>query len=259
MRPLLVASAFAFLAAAAPSGAPPIALHPGDAITDRQLFAYLAYPVSVGDWVRYRVVFADRTTVEKTIGFGSENVTGHRTLYIETHVNAQAVTGLPAGSTVGIGTDAVLKTYIAGDGFGDLAHSYAVLTTALKVGDFEYEIAPGAGESYSALSGAVYYAPRSGVVRSVQPVDMRVGGQSLHATHIIASFEAAPLPVGGISNAFTFEVWQSPEAPLGTVAIQSQGDRVVNWRLVAFGHGGYKSLFRKNLDQIRRASQPSMP
>ena len=272
MRALLVrraalatACAAAALAVSAPAPSraatsPPVppALHPGDAITDDQLYAYLAYPVSPGDWVRYRVVFADRSTIVKTVGFGSESVGGTRTLFIETHVSAQPVTGLPPGSTIGVGTEAVLKTYVSGASFGDLAHAYAVVTSALKVGSFEYEVQPGAGETYSALAGAASAAARAGTIKSVRAVDMRVGRQTLHATHVVASFPSAPLPLGGVALAFTLDVWQSPEAPLGTVAIASEGARTVQWRLVAFGRGDYKSLFSKTLDQIRRSSQPSM-
>jgi hypothetical protein len=262
MRPLrLTLAGFAVVALCAASlgTSAPVALHPGDTITDRQLFAYLAYPVSPGDWVRYRVVFADRTTVVKTIGFGVETVSGVRTLFIETHVRAQAVSGLPPGSAVGIGSDAVLKTYVAGTVFGDLAHPYPVVTSALKVGAFEYEVAPGSSESYSALSGASLALVRTGSVRSVQPVDLRVGQQDVHTTHVVASFPAAPLPVGGVALAYALEVWQSPEAPLGTVAISSEGPRTVDWRMTAFGKGDYKSLFSKTLDQMRQAAQPAMP
>jgi hypothetical protein len=237
----------------------PVALHAGDAITDRQIFAYLAYPVNPGDWVRYRVRFADRSTVVKTIGFGAEMVSGVRTLFIETHVRAQGVTGLPPGSTVGIGTDAVLKTYVAGTVFGDLAHPYPVVTSALKIGAFEYEIAPGNSQSYSALSGGALAPVRAGTIRSVQAVDMRVGEQTLHATHVVASFPEAPLPVGGIAVAYTIEVWQSPDAPLGTVAISSEGPRTVDWRLIAFGRDDYKTLFSKTLDEMRQAARPAMP
>ena len=262
MRALLVTLrlvATAGSAVAAFGASAPVALHPGDAITYRQLFAYLAYPVRPGDWVRYRVVFADRTTVIKTIGFGSESVSGKPILFIETHVRAQTVSGLPPGAAVGIGTDAVLKTFVAGTTFGDLAHPYPVITSVLKVGEFEYEVTPGASESYSALSGAEESASRVGTVRSVGAIDLRVGQQNIHATHVIADFQAAPLPVGGVTTPLTLEVWQSPEAPLGTVAITSEGARTVDWRMTAFGRGDYRSLFTRTLDKIRAASRPSMP
>jgi len=114
----------------------PVALHAGDSISDRQLFAYVSYPVAPGDWVRYRVVFADGSTVDKTVGFASERVEGTPTLFIETHVRALPVTGLLAETTVGVGTDAVLKTYIIGSTLGDLARTYRVLTITLKVSSF---------------------------------------------------------------------------------------------------------------------------
>jgi hypothetical protein len=262
MRSLLVKLRLvstAGLAAAALGASVPVALHPGDAITDRQLFAYLSYPARPGDWVRYRVVFADRTAVDKTIGFGSEFVSGKPTLFIETHVRAEAVSGLPPGSAVGIGTEAVLKTFVAGTMFGDLSHPYPVITSVLKVGGFEYEVSPGTNESYSALSGAEYSAIRTGTVRSVNAIDLRVGRQTIHATHVVADFQAAPLPVGGVITALTLEVWQSPEAPLGTVAISSAGSRTVDWRMVAYGRGDYRSLFVRTLDEIRAASRPAIP
>jgi len=259
LRLTLAVFAAAALSVTSTAAAPPVALHAGDRITDRQLFAALAYPPQPGDWVRYRVVFADRTTVMKTIGFGVERVSGVRTLFIETHVRAQAVSGLPAGSTTGIGTDAVLKTYVAGSVFGDLAHPYPVVTSALKVGSFEYEVAPGVDESYCALSGTAIAQTRSGTIRSVRAVDMRVGRQNLHATHVVAYFPDAPLPVGGTALAYTLEVWQSPDAPMGTVAISSGASAAVDWRMIAFGRGDYKTLFSKTLDQMRQAAQPAMP
>jgi len=263
MRPLRVRlaapAAVAVACVAALGAAAPVAVHPGDTITDRQLFAYLSLPVEAGDWVRYRVVFADRSTAMKTIGFGTESVAGTRTLFVETHVSTQAVTGLPAETAVGIGTDAVLKTYVAGAAFGDLAHPYTVITSALKVGAMEYEVSPGAGQTYSALAGTAVAQTRTGTIRSVQPVDLHVGSQTLHTVHIVASFDAAPLPVGGVALAYTLEVWQSPDAPLGTVAISSGGSHRVEWRLVAYGRGGYRSLFSKTLDQIRQTSKPTMP
>lgn len=276
MRPVfLIAIVFAALAlagAAAPSPAPsptasgsrlppdvPVALHAGTSISDRQLFAYLAYPVSPGDWVRYRVEFADGSTMEKTVGFGSESVGGSPTLFIETHVRALPVSGLPAETTVGIGTDAVLKTYVSGSAFGDLAHVYGVVTSALKVSGFEYEVSPGTGATYSILTGAVDASPRFGTLRSIGPVDTRIGSTVAHATHLVASFPSIGLPAGGIDLAMTMEVWQSPDVPLGTVAIKAGGGRFVDWRLVAFGHGGYRTMFDKTLDQLRSASQPAMP
>ena len=236
----------------------PVALHAGDSITDRQLFAYLSYPIAPGGWVRYRIVFADGSTVDKTVGFGSESVAGRPTLFIETHVRALPVTGLPAESTVGIGTDAVLKTYVAGSAFGDLARTYGVFTSALKVSGFEYEVLPGSGATYSVLTGAVDASPRFGRLRSIGAVDMRIG-RTVHATHLIAQFPSRSLPVGGIDLPITIEVWQSPDVPLGTVAIKSGGGRYIDWRLVAFGRSGYRSMFSKTLDQIRGASQPAMP
>src|SRR4029077_15609540 len=88
------------------------------AIPARQFFRYLSYAAGPGDWVRYRVQFPDGTTVEKTVGFGSERVAGTRTLFIETRVRTEPVSGLLAGITSGVGTDAVLKTYVAGSTFG---------------------------------------------------------------------------------------------------------------------------------------------
>ena len=283
MRPLFVitkrersrftAAALAFVAAAvlgaaspSPSPSPPrippavpVALHAGDSISDRQLFAYLAYPVAPGDWVRYRVVFADGSTVDKTVGFASERVEGTPTLFIETHVRALPVSGLLAETTVGIGTDAVLKTYIIGSTFGDLARTYRVMTNALKVSSFEYEVSPGGGATYSILTGAVDTSPRYGRLRSIEAVDMHIGRAVIHATHLVADFPSRSLPAGGIDLPITMDVWQSPDVPLGTVAIKAGAGRSIDWRLVAFGRGGYRSMFSKTLDQIRSASQPSMP
>jgi len=254
-RALGIALASTALAgAASPSPAPSalVVLHAGDAITDRQMFAYLSYPPSPGDWVRYRVDFPDGSSVEKTIGFGVEQVAGAPTLFVETHVSATAVSGLPAESTIGIGTDAVLKEYVAGSVFDDLAHAYAVETSAVKVGQLEYEVAPGSGATYSVLTGAVDAPARMGKLRSVTAVDIRVGAAIVHATHLIADF-----PVSGPPS--TVEIWQSPDAPIGTIAIKAGGVLFVGWRMIAFGRGDYATLFAKSLDAIRKSSQPAMP
>jgi hypothetical protein len=242
-----------------PSTKAPVALHSGDAITLQQLFGFLALPVHGGDWMRYRVTFADGPTVMKTIGFGSETVAGAPTLFIETYVHALEVTGLPPGSvSSSIGNDAVLKTYVVGDAFGDLNTPYRIVTSALKIGDLEYEVAPISDETYSALTGDVYSQVRDGVVRSIAPVDLVVGAQTVHASRIVASFVSVPLPAGGFSNGFTFEIWQSPDVPAGTVAISSTGSGPVRWRMLAYGRG-YRSLFKNTLDQIRAQGQPAMP
>lgn len=237
----------------------PVALHAGDPITDRQLFAYLSYPVVAGEWVRYRVTFADGSTVDKTVGFASERVAGTPTLVIETRVRALPVTGLPAETTVGVGTEAVLKTYVAGSTFGDLARTYRVLTSALKVSGFEYEVNPGNNATYSILTGAVDSSPRFGRLRSIDAVDVRLGRNVAHATRLVAQFPSRSLPAGGVDLPITLEVWQSPDVPLGTVAIKAGGGRYIDWRLIAFGRGGYRSMFSKTLDQIRSGSQPAMP
>jgi len=212
-----------------------------------------------GDWVRYRVSFADGSTNDKTIGFGSERVAGTPTLFVETHVRALPVTGLPAETTVGIGTDAVLKTYLAGSTLGDLARTYRVYTSALKVSGFEYEISPGAGATYSILTGAVDTSPRFGTLNSIDAVDIRIGRTTVHASHLVVQFPSRSLPAGGIDLPLTMEVWQSPDVPLGTVAIKAGGGRYIDWRLVAYGRGNYRSMFAKTLDQIRASSQPAMP
>jgi hypothetical protein len=261
MRSLFVSARVAGIVAAAAlssGAAPPVAMHPGNPITEEQLFGYLAFPVHPGDWMRYRVDFAGGTTALKTVGFGTESVGGQQTLFIETHVRALPVTGLPAGSTTGVGTDAVLKTYVAGNRFGDLSTPYKVITSALKIANFEYEVTPASPETYTALAGDVYSPPRSGTIQSVEPVDVQIGGQTTHATHVVATFGPIALPVGGVSTGFSIEVWQSPDVPGGTVAIASPGLNAVRWRLVAFGRGNYRSLFKNTLDEIRADAQPTM-
>jgi hypothetical protein len=247
------------VAACSLGAAPLVAIHAGDAITDRQLFSYLSFGLHPGDWMEYRVVFAGGTEALKTVGFGTESVSGTPTLYIESHVRSLAVTGLPPGmSAVGIGTDAVIKTYISGGSFGDLYTQYSVVTSALKIGALEYEVAPETGETYTALAGDVFSPDRRGTVASVDAVEMRVGSQTVHATHIVAKLGSLPLPAGGVSNGYTIELWQSPEVPGGTVAIASPGELAVRWSLIAFGRG-YRSLFKHDLDDIRSGSQPAMP
>jgi hypothetical protein len=262
MRALLLRSAAALSAAAsiavAGAGAP-VALHAGDKTTDREIFAYLCIAPHPGDWVAYRVTFAGNETVVKTIGFGSEAVGGTQTLFIETHVHAFAVTGLATVPTTGIGTDAVLKTYVDADSFGDMAHVYHVLTSAIKVGGLEYEVPPGVGTTYSALAGSAAAPVRPGVVQSVTPIDLRIGGVAVHASRVDATFPAAPLPLGGTAAAYAISVWQTPDVPLGTVAIVSGDQPPVRWRMIAFGRGDFRSAFARSLDQIRAGAAPALP
>jgi hypothetical protein len=258
MMLLRVAAIGAALANVAAQPAAPVALHAGDSITDKQLFAYLSLPVHPGDWVRYRVDLAGNFVAIKTIGFGVENIGGAKTLFVETHVHAESITGLPAQIPIGIGTDAILKTYVEGSTFADLAHPYQVVTSAVQIGDLENEIPAGPHETYSALAGAVSTDPRNGTVRSVDPVDMRIGDAVVHATRIEVAFGVTPLPLGGMTTASTVTVWQSPDVPLGTVSISSDGSQAVRWQMIAFGRG-YRSAFRKTLDQIRAGTSPATP
>jgi len=148
---------------------------------------------------------------------------------------------------------------VTASAFGDLSTPYRVITTALKIANFEYEIAPASAETYTALAGDVYSPQRDGTIQSIDPVDMQVGGQTTHATHIVAAFGPIPLPVGGVSTGFSLEIWQSPDVPAGTVEIASPGGRAVRWRLIAFGRGDYRSYFKNTLDAIRANQQPVMP
>jgi hypothetical protein len=239
--------------------APPVALHAGDAITDKQLFAFLSLPAHPGDWVAYRVSFADSPSLTKTIGFGAESVSGKRTLFIETHVHASGVSGLPSSDSISVAPDAILKTYVEGSTFGDLARAYPVVTSAIHVGNLEYEVKPAPGERFSVLSGTVDMDPRNGTVRSIEPVDVRVGEAVLHCSRVAVWFDRSPLPFGGVATAYGLTVWQSPDAPLGTVAISSGEGSAVAWRMIAFGRGTYRSEFSQTLDQIRAASMPAQP
>jgi hypothetical protein len=256
---LLAMPADAFLGTVAASAAPN-ALHPGDTVSLSDLYGYLAALPQPGDWVRVRVQGGGAIT-SVTTGFGFESVGGKRTLWIETRVDAQTVSGGVVMTTTNSAPPVISKTYVVGDSFGTFGASYEVIATVAAIGDKAFRmndraadslgVAPAGPPSTFSLTDGLPFAARPGTVLIVEPKDTSVGAASVHATHLVVSFPS--ISAAGVAVPSTLiEVWQSPDVPLGTVA--SSGTILGVRRsstLSAFGRGNYRSAINVGLDTLR--------
>lgn len=268
VRPSLSAAAFAALLAilgdvfgdGRAASAAPNALHPGDSVSLADLYGYLAALPQPGDWVRVRVQGGGAIT-SVTTGFGAESVAGKRTLWIETRVDSQTVSGGGVMTTTNSAPPVVSKTYVVGDAFGPFGSAYEVIATVAAIGDKAFRmndraadslgVAPNGPPSTFSLTDGLPFAARPGTVLVVEPKDMSVAGFAVHATHLLVSFPS--VSTAGVSVPATLvEVWQSPDVPLGTVA--SSGIMLGVRRssaLSAFGRGDYRSAINVGLDTLR--------
>ncbi|HKW45469.1 MAG TPA: hypothetical protein VJN22_07415 [Candidatus Eremiobacteraceae bacterium] len=245
------------------ASAEPIALHVGDNVSLADLYGYLAAVPQPGDWVRVRTQSGGAVTTITT-GFGAETVAGNRTLWIETRVDAQMVSGAGVMTSTNPAPPVISKTYIVGDAFGPFSASYQVIATVAAIGDKAFRMndrsadSLGVGPSTPAplysLTDGLPFATRQGTVLIAEPKDMTAGGVSVHATHIEASFPS--VSIAGVDvPATVLDVWQSPDVPLGTVA--SSGSILGASRsssLAAFGRGNYRSAIGIGLDALRGQS-----
>lgn len=254
MRALLVTCCALTLVAAVR----PVALAPGDAITQADLFGYLSLAPQAGDWVRYRIVNGS-AVVEKTIGFGTETLDGHAVAFVEVGASSNAVVGSPVAASTPIGGAEIVKTYVDAPAFADPSGRYPVLATAFKIGDTEYRIdrrkplppriaANAPAPTFSLLDTLPIADQRRGLVDEVAPEDVEIGGSVVHATRIVARFAgqaAAAIPP------VIVEAWQSPDVPLGSVAFRADiPGRRISVDLVAFGRGDYAPKIATRLDDI---------
>ncbi|HEY5094196.1 MAG TPA: hypothetical protein VII69_03660 [Candidatus Eremiobacteraceae bacterium] len=256
---LLALSTEAFVAAC-PASAAPNALHPGDNVSLADLYGYLSALPQPGDWVRVRVQGGGAIT-SVTTGFGAESVGGKRTLWIETRVEAQSVSGGVVMTSTNAAPPVISKTYIVGDAFGPFGSSYQVIATVAAIGDKAFRmndraadslgVAPAGPPSTFSLTDGLPFAARLGTVLVIEPKDMNVGGMPVHATHLVVSFPS--VSAAGVAVPSTLiEVWQSPDVPLGTVA--SSGTMLgvtLSTTLAAFGRGDYRSAIGVGLDTLR--------
>jgi hypothetical protein len=239
---------------------PPVALHVGDSVALADVYGYLAALPQPGDWVRIRTQAGGAVT-SVTTGFGAESVGGQRTLWIETRVDAQMVSGGGVMTSANPAPPVVSKTYIVGDSFGPFSANYQVVATVAAIGDKAFRMndraadVPGVGVSgppptYS-LADGLPFPTRLGTVLITEPKDMTVGSVTVHATHLEVSFPS--VSVAGVSvPSARIDVWQSPDVPLGTVASSGAILNVSrSSALDAFGRGSYRSAIGVSLDVLR--------
>jgi hypothetical protein len=242
------------------ASAAPVALHAGDSVSLADVYGYLAALPQPGDWIQVRTQAGGAVTTVTT-GFGAESVGGRRTLWIETRVDAQTVSGGGVMTSTNPAPSVVSKTYVVGDSFGPFPSSYEVIATVAAIGDKAFRMNDRASDfvgvgptspppTYS-LADGLPFATRLGTVLIVEPKDMSVGQVPVHATHLLVSF--ASVSVAGVSVPATLiDVWQSPDVPLGTIA--SSGAILGVSRsttLAAFGRGDYRSAIGIGLNALR--------
>ncbi len=270
MRAPLIAvlSALTGLIASANGGAAnagPAALHPGDSVTLADLYGFLSPLPQPGDWITVRSTGGGVASVVTT-GFGVETVAGKQTLWIETRVDSQPVSGLGSMQAGDIAQPIVLKTYVGGDAFGAFGAQYDVVASVAGIGDRSFRLSDRTA-GYPTLSSGAAPAPTysladgmpfalsTGTVMAVEPKDLVIGGTTVHATHIVVSFQGVSVAEGATVPPSIVEVWQSPDVPLGTVASRARYlgiDRQT--ALVAFGRGDYRSEITTSLDALRSQS-----
>jgi len=239
---------------------PPVALHVGDSVALADLYGYLAALPQPGDWVRVHTQEGGAVT-SVTTGFGAESVGGKRTLWIETRVDAQMVSGGGVMTAANPAPPVVSKTYIVGDAFGPFSATYEVVATVAAIGDKAFRmndrtadalgVAPSGPPSTYSLADGLPFPTRLGTVLISEPKDMTVGGITVHATHLEVSFPS--VAVAGVAVPSTrIDVWQSPDVPLGTVASSGAILNVSrSSTLDAFGRGNYRSAIGVSLDSLR--------
>jgi hypothetical protein len=242
------------------ASAAPVALHAGDSVSLADVYGYLAALPLPGDWVRIRTQAGGAVTTITT-GFGEESVGGKPTLWIETRVDAETVSGGGVMTSTNPAPSVVSKTYVVGDAFGPFPASYQVIATIAAIGDKAFRmndrasdfvgVGPTSAPPTYSLADGLPFATRQGTVLIVEPKDMTIGQVSVHATHLVVSFPS--VSVAGVSVPATLiDVWQSPDVPLGTVA--SSGAILGVSRsstLAAFGRGDYRSAIGISLDALR--------
>lgn len=248
----------AALAAPNPTFAASPSLRVGDSVTQSIVLGYLASPPKAGDWVRYRMRFGT-TIIDKTVGFGSEEIDGHVRPFVELLSNAGGIANPPVPAASPMGGTSVAKTYLGVETLGPIDQSYPVLATVLQIGDALYRVdyrksqppeilANAPAPRFSILEAFVPDDPKRGLVIELLPQDVRLKETSIHATRVTARFGAT---LAGAVPEVQFSAWQSSEVPLGTVAIRAQvGTQAFQLDLVDFGRGSYVPRIKEKLADI---------
>src|SRR4029077_3514441 len=109
-----------------------------------------------------------------TTGFGVETVGGNRTLWIETRVDTQTVSGGNVMTSAYSSPPVISKTFVVGDAFGAFGTTYQVIATIAAIGDKAFRmndrstaapaLAPLGPPASFSLADGIPFPGRSGVV-----------------------------------------------------------------------------------------------
>ena len=265
MRTLFVAAGLALIAvlaavtssSAAINGAPKA----GDSLTQTELLGYLFVAPQRGDWLRYRVSIDDNTVLQKTVGFGAEQLGDSQRAYFETQTQTSGLIGSPVESNEVAGGNLVWKMYVDASDFDDPTRLYSFVAGIIKIGDAIFRLGGGPGQPppayHQSLQALVLYGTlplpddRTGVVSASTPQDIDVNGATVHTVHTTVDFAAHDIGMAtGLPKAHV-EMWQTTDVPLGVVRIRSTTNgHVYSVDLIAYGHGSYRSVIIQKLDDI---------
>lgn len=243
-----------------PSPAPTRELRVGDEITQTALLGYLAQTPRSGDWARHQISFG-AVRIDQTVGFGSETIDDRPRPFIEISAARHGVAWTPVPLSWHAGGASIAKTYLDADAFAAPDAHYRALATVLEIGDSAYRIDYRHAQPPQVLANAppsrlTLVAPLltgdllTGRILEIAEQELTVNGRSMRVTRITALFGSA---LGGALPQTLLRVWQSPDVPLGTVAVRAEvSGRELRIDLVDFGHGAYVSRIKQALNDIPR-------
>ncbi len=267
MRALLVAAGLALIAAplgVTSSSAATINGSPktGDSVTQTELLGYLFVAPQRGDWLRYRVSIDANTVLEKTVGFGAEQLGDSQHAYFETQTQTSGLIASPVESSTVAGGNLVWKMYVDAPDFDDPTRLYSFVAGIIKIGDAVFRLGGGPGQPippayHQSLQALVLYGTlplpdnRTGVVSASTPQDLEVNGVTVHTVHTTVDFAAHDIGLAtGLPKAHV-EMWQTSDVPLGVVRVRSTTNgHVYSVDLTDYGRGSYRSVITEKLDDV---------
>lgn len=239
-----------------------LAPKPGDAMTQSELLTYLFAAPQSGDWLRYRVSLDGSTILTKTIGFGAERFGSDNAAFFEIQTQSSGLIAAPVESRTAAGGSLVWKMYVDAANFNDGTRLYAFVAGVIKIGDALFRLGTAPAHRlqpayHEPLQTLLLYGTlplpddRSGVVQASEPEDVTIGPSSVHCVHTTIDFPARDLAAGAGLAAARVEAWQTPDVPLGLVAIRTiMNGRVYSVELTAFGRGTYRSAIDEPFESI---------
>jgi hypothetical protein len=263
-----VRSLFVIVAAAAIAAQPArtsaalVAPHPGQSVTQTDLFGYLFVPPQPGDWLRYQITVNGELVVTKTIGFGSDETSSGRHAYLEIQTQTPGVTSLPVSGRSLAGGNITWKMFVDAPNFSDSLRSYSFAGGIIKIGDSFFRL--GGGPTASQIASARQSLPsllmfgwlpmpdaRDGTVLASTPEDLRVAGFTLHTVHTIVDFSRRSLGGGTGLPESELETWQTTDVPLGLVRVEvRQSGGVFSMNLIGFGRKSYREVITKDITAV---------